>query len=426
MITEYKIRRLRYLEWFSIVSFIALVFAAVWAFDTQIDIYIQYGIVAGIALVIFILYFVQRKMDGWLVATSMQSSVAANEEFNSLYQSSPVAYITIDSKGNMIDFNPAAIKLFHGTANEMVNQNFFQLVHPDFDISVIQGKIKGGVTLNEEVAAMRSYTGEDIWVKMSVYSKRFDEKRMLSLVDITEQRAVDTAKSEFVALATHQLRTPIAAIRWNVELLQKKMKDTMTPDQDRYLVKINRNVQRMVHLINDFLSVSKLEMGTFASSQEALNLSEFFDSILDEFSEKITEKALTVDRHDNPPQVQIMTDSRLFHIIVSNLVSNATKYLNPQGSLTFSYDLEGSKLKIVVADNGIGIPEEEIDRLFSKFFRATNAQTHQTQGTGLGLYVVKQSVEKLGGAIEVQSRENEGATFSVELPVTVLSSAPAQ
>lgn len=421
MITQYKIRRLRYLEWFSIIALVALLFTLSWVFEQQLDIYLQYGLVTVIALLVFVLYYVQRKLDGWLVATSMQTSFAANEEFNSLYQSSPVAYITIDSNGKMVDFNPAAINLLHGTSNEMVNQNFFDLVHPDFDASIMQGKIRSGLTINDETIPIHSYTEDNLWVSLSVYSQRFEDQRMLSLVDVTEKRAVDTAKSEFVALATHQLRTPIAAIRWNVELLEKKSKDTMTPDQERYFVKINRNVQRMVHLINDFLSVSKLEMGTFASSQEALNVSEFFDSILDEFSEKITEKGLVVDRQDNPPQTKIMTDGRLFHIIISNLVSNSTKYLNPQGALTLTYELVGNKLIIVVADNGIGIPEEEIGRLFSKFFRATNAQTHQTQGTGLGLYVVKQSVEKLGGTIEVVSRENEGARFVVELPVTVLS-----
>ena len=421
MITRYKIRRLRLLEWSSIIIFATLVFGLVWAMEQQIIAYVQYAMVAGVAICIFLLYYAQRKIDGWLVATSMQNSITSNDEFNSLYQSSPVAYITIDSAGNMMDFNPAAINLLSGTADEMIDQNFFKMVHPDFDSSVIEGKIKAGVTLNEEELAIKSYAGDDIWVNLSANSERLDEHRTLSLMDITEKRAVDTAKSEFVALATHQLRTPIAAIRWNVELLEKKMKETITPEQDRYFVKINRNVQRMVHLINDFLSVSKLEMGTFASSQEALNLTEFFDSILDEFSEKITEKSLAVDRYDNPPNTQIMTDSRLFHIIVSNLVSNATKYLNPQGSLTLTYDIEGTNLKLVVGDNGIGIPKEEIVRLFSKFFRATNAQTHQTQGTGLGLYVVKQSIEKLGGSITVQSSENEGATFTVELPVTILS-----
>jgi PAS domain S-box-containing protein len=351
----------------------------------------------------------------------MQSSFAANEEFNTLYQSSPVAYITLDPKGNILEFNPAAIRLLQGESDTMTEENFFDRIHPDFDFSIILGKIKSGLTVNEEEVPLHTFEKQHIWTKLSVHSRPFEEKRMLSLIDTTEQKAVDTAKSEFVALATHQLRTPIAAIRWNVELLEKKMEGSITEDQNRYLVKINRNVQRMVSLINDFLSVSKLEMGTFASSQEAVNLSDFVDSIVDEFSEKISQKGLTLNRVDNPPQLQVMTDGRLLHIIVSNLMSNASKYSSPNGTLNFSYTLEGTTLQIVVKDDGIGIPENELERLFSKFFRATNAQAHQTQGTGLGLYVVKQSVEKLGGTIEVSSQENAGAQFLVKLPVTVLS-----
>jgi PAS domain S-box-containing protein len=351
----------------------------------------------------------------------LQSSFAANEEFNTLYQSSPVAYITLDSTGKILEFNPAAIRLLHGESDTMTEENFFDRVHPDFDLSVILGKIKSGLTVNEQEVPLCTFEKQHIWTKLSVHSRPFEEKRMLSLIDITAQKAVDTAKSEFVALATHQLRTPIAAIRWNVELLEKKMQDSITEDQSRYLVKVNRNVQRMVSLINDFLSVSKLEMGTFASSQEAVNLTEFVDSIVDEFSEKISQKGLTLNRADNPPQLQVMTDGRLLHIIVSNLMSNASKYSNVNGTLDFSYTLEGTTLHIAVKDDGIGIPENELERLFSKFFRATNAQVHQTQGTGLGLYVVKQSVEKLGGTIEVTSQENEGAQFIVKLPVTVLS-----
>ena len=125
MITQYKIKRLRYLEWFSVVALVALLFTLSWVFEQGLDAYLQYGIVATIALLVFVLYFVQRKLDGWLTATSMQTSFAANEEFNSLYQSSPVAYITIDSEGEMVDFNPAAINLLHGTADEMVGKNFF-------------------------------------------------------------------------------------------------------------------------------------------------------------------------------------------------------------------------------------------------------------------------------------------------------------
>jgi PAS domain S-box-containing protein len=421
MITEKKALRLRLLQWLLLVTVVGTAVGLAWSMTQDIDILIQYGLVAGLVVGLFCLYLTQRKVDGWMTAAVLQSNYAANEEFNSLFESSPVAYITIDSNGKIVDFNPAAINLLGATADTMYNHVFFSLVHPDFDISLVQGKVRSGMTVNDEEVLLRSFEGDDIWVSLSIHARN-PEQRIIAMVDITEQKAVDTAKSEFVALATHQLRTPIAAIRWNVELLRKNMNDSITPDQDRYMVKVERNVHRMVHLINDFLSVSKLEMGTFASSQEAVNLTSFFDSILDEFNEKITQKTLKVDRRDNPPQVQIMTDSRLFHIIVSNLVSNAVKYLNPNGILTLTYDLAGTNLRIVVGDNGIGIPEEEIDRLFTKFFRATNAQTHQTQGTGLGLYVVKQSVEQLGGSIEVTSRENEGAEFVINLPVTVLSS----
>lgn len=421
MITKRKVSRLRLIQWGNIACLVVLAGGFVWLQTQSFPTYLEYISLAMIVVLLFTLGVFQRRADSWLTATAMQSSFAANDEFNTLYQSSPVAYITIDSKGRVLEFNPAAIRLLHGESDTMAEENFFDRIQPDFDFSIILGKIKSGLTVNEQEVPLCTFQNQHIWTKLSVHSRPFEEKRMLSLIDITEQKAVDTAKSEFVALATHQLRTPIAAIRWNVELLEKKMAESVTEDQSRYLIKINRNVQRMVSLINDFLSVSKLEMGTFASSQEAVNLSEFFDSIVDEFTEKITEKSITLNRVDNPPQLQVMIDSRLLHIIVSNLLSNASKYSNLNGQLDFSYTLEGNMLRIVVKDDGIGIPTKEIERLFSKFFRATNAQTHQTQGTGLGLYVVKQSAEKLGGSIEVSSQEDEGAQFTVTLPVSVLS-----
>ena len=251
---------------------------------------------------------------------------------------------------------------------------------------------------------------------MSVYNYEIKDQRLVSLVDITQEKLVDTAKSEFVALATHQLRTPISAIRWNLELLQKNMKETKTENQTRYLTKIERNTIRMIALINDFLSVSKLEMGTFASNVEQINLTDFFNAILDEYVEKITEKKITIKRSDEPEGLVFSSDSRLLHIIVSNLMSNAVKYVEAEGMVTLSFKLTDNKIFITVADDGIGVPEEEVGNLFAKFYRASNAQHHKAEGTGLGLYIVKQSVEKLGGTIEVVSGLDKGANFTVILP----------
>jgi signal transduction histidine kinase len=176
----------------------------------------------------------------------------------------------------------------------------------------------------------------------------------------------------------------------------------------------------MIDLINDFLSVSKLEMGTYAANLEKINLTNFFSSVVEEFSEKISGKNINLERKNNPPQLVIKTDSRLLHIIVSNLVSNSVKYSETSGNLLISYELTGTNLHIQIADDGIGIPEKELDNLFTKFYRATNAQEHQTEGTGLGLYIVKQSVEQLGGEIKVVSDTNKGALFAVDLPVEVI------
>lgn len=402
---------------------IVLVLGLVWFLREET--YSESLLYIGAGLMIFLLFlvlFLRIKIDVWYSTLSQQSEFSASEEFDSLYERSPVAYITMDMSGAILSFNPAAVNLLRATSDTMAQVNFYQRISPDseMDVSVLRAKITAGQTVNDEEVLLLSAKGEKVWVMLSIYNHRNKGQRLVSLVDVTEQKNVDTAKSEFVALATHQLRTPIAAIRWNVELLQRNIKETVTPDQTRYLTKIERNVMRMISLINDFLSVSKLEMGTFSTRMEDINLSEFFDSALDEFLEKITEKKLIIDRSDEPPQAYIKTDSRLFHIIVSNLVSNAVKYILPEGTLTLTYELRGESLRIVVGDTGIGIPAEELDKMFVKFFRASNAQAHQTEGTGLGLYVVKQSVEILKGNITVESEENVGTKFIVTLPVSVV------
>ena len=420
-------RRVRLLRVFShLVSILLVVGVALLTWlSVSGRLNIPTAVVGGTVVVLLhvTLFLFQRKFDNWLTVVMAQSSFAEGDAFTTLYDRSPVAYLTVRTRGQIVSGNPSAVRLLQGDVESITKVNFYDLIEEtsEVDPSILVGKAVNGVTVNDVEIPLRTISGNTIWVLCSVYTYRHEGERLISLVDITEKKHIDTAKSEFVALATHQLRTPIAAIRWNTELLEKNMRETKTEDQARYLDKIERNVFRMIGLINDFLSVSKLEMGTFATKPENINLSDFFSSIVDEFAEKLKEKNITLDRADVPPELTIKTDSRLFHIIVSNLVSNAVKYLRPDGALTLAYELKDTTLSVVVADNGIGIPEEEIPKLFTKFFRASNAQSHQTEGTGLGLYIVKQSVEQLGGTISVSSKENTGTRFAVVLPVKVVS-----
>ena len=370
-------------------------------------------------LVAIVLFFLWKKTDLAISNQEAQVLYSANEQFVSLYERSPIPYLTINRRGEVIMSNPATVNLFGTDTNSITGLNFLDLIsetNDKGDLSVLAGRITSGVTLKDEKIQIKTISGDFKWVSMSVYNYEIKDQRLVSLVDITQEKLVDTAKSEFVALATHQLRTPISAIRWNLELLQKNMKETKNEAQARYLTKIERNTFRMIALINDFLSVSKLEMGTFASNIEKINLTDFFTTILDEYAEKITDKKITINRSDEPEGLVFNSDSRLLHIIVSNLMSNAVKYVEPEGEVTMSFKLINNKIFIKIADDGIGVPEEELDKLFSKFYRASNAQSHQAEGTGLGLYIVKQSVEKLGGKIEVISGLDKGASFTVILP----------
>ncbi len=269
--------------------------------------------------------------------------------------------------------------------------------------------------------ALRPDNDDDIWVLLSSYTNPQTSQTTISLVDVTQAKKVDEAKSEFVALATHQLRTPIAAIRWNTELLKKRIPAEVSESTERYFAKINRNVDRMTSLINDFLNVSKLELGTFATEPKVINLQEFVNNAVDEFNEKFEQKFISLERKELPADFSFVTDERLLQIIISNLLSNAVKYVKDSGVIWFTTEVHDNMLIIQVADNGIGIPANEIGSLFTKFYRATNAKSLQTQGTGLGLYIVKQATEQLKGTITVMSDFDKGAAFTVSLPLRDLS-----
>jgi len=336
-----------------------------------------------------------------------------------LYQNSPVPYVTIDAHGKITQVNRAALRLFQLLEEGLLSKKLSSFFESDDenDLSVTLGKLKTNVVIDGVEVQIVISEKISKWVLLSVFSYGTTNERLVSLIDITKQKQIDTAKSEFVSLASHQLRTPIAAIKWNLELLGADYTGELNEKQGQYYQKVSRNVEKMRLLIDDFLSVSKLETGTFATEPTDIPLASFCNDILDEFQERIQKKQLHVQRDYAEDAHMLHTDIRLLHIIVSNLVSNAVKYTPEDGSLKLGYEGIVGATKIIIEDTGFGIPEEEIDKLFSKFFRASNAQESISEGTGLGLYIVKQSVEILGGQISVESIENEGTRFVITLPV---------
>lgn len=236
--------------------------------------------------------------------------------------------------------------------------------------------------------------------------------------DITKEKEVDKSKTEFVSLASHQLRTPLSAIRWYSEMLDSEKLGPLNANQRDYLGEIYKSNLRMIDLVNALLNVSRIDMGTFAIEPEPTGIKEIAESVLKELFVKIRESNIQVTTfyEENFPKVNV--DPKLMRIVIQNLLSNAIKYTPKGGSVSLSLTKDDENMLIKVSDTGIGIPASVQEKIFTKLFRADNARVVESEGTGLGLYIIKSITERGGGRAWFTSAENKGTTFFVELPLS--------
>ncbi len=243
--------------------------------------------------------------------------------------------------------------------------------------------------------------------------------------DITIEKNIERAKSDFVSLASHQLRTPLTAIRWYLDLMLEGDVGKMTEEQLDYLNTIKVSNIRMVNLVNSLLNVSRLELGTFSVDPEPVDLIKMIKSELEELGVQIRTKRLTLAENYDQTIGELSLDVNLSSIVVQNIISNAVKYTKDEGEIyidLYQGTQKGNPSKspthviFKVRDTGEGIPQSDQHRIFEKMFRADNARTIDPEGNGLGLYMVKKVIEETGGRIWFESKENEGTTFYVAIP----------
>ncbi|MBN2016223.1 PAS domain-containing protein [Candidatus Dojkabacteria bacterium] len=234
--------------------------------------------------------------------------------------------------------------------------------------------------------------------------------------DVTREKEIDKAKTEFVSLASHQLRTPLSTISWYVEVLLKGRKGELNKAQKEYLEEVYVGNQRMVDLVGALLNVSRIELGTFSIDTKPTDITKISDSVIQELVPKIQEKKLKVERIYAKSLPDIQADQNLLQIVLQNLISNSVKYTPAGGKVTIEIKLKDKDIIIKVADTGCGIPENQYDMIFTKLFRADNVKKTETTGTGLGLYIVKSILDKSGGKIWFTSKETKGTSFYVSIP----------
>lgn len=336
--------------------------------------------------------------------------------------------IATDEFGKITRINPTALRLLGYTEKQMIGAWFpkkiVSLYEDGEPVSLIDRPITRAFLTGKTVAERTYYrkrNGQTMPVSITVSPIMLGGKPVGAIEvfrDITVEYEIDRMKSDFISLASHQLRTPLSAIKTYSHMLIEGYMGEVTESQTKSLHTIVSAANRMNELISTLLNITRIESGNVTVTKKEVDVEKLADEVNKEHSLAASDKAITLTMVPCKTKQSIETDPLLFKEVLSNLVSNAIKYSPDDSEVVVSIKNRRSSLLFEVRDSGMGIPKYSQEQIFTKFFRAHNVVKQETSGTGLGLYLVKGLVEALDGKIWFESSEDEGTTFFVSLAKT--------
>lgn len=390
------------------------------------------------------------------------------EMLDALFKHATEGIIVSSRGGDIVMANPTAEKQFGYDLGELIGKRIEQLVPRD--ISGIHAKLREGYVQNPHPRAMGQ--GKDLYalrkdgsvfpveISLSYFKAAEREYVMSFIVDITlrkqqdehirnlnkelEQRVSDRTqalakanqelassqteltvalakekelnelKSRFVTTASHEFRTPLAAILSSASLIDRYENHDDKEKRQKHIVRIKSMVGNLTEILNDFLSIGKLEEGIVRNNPEPLELVSFFGTVMDEMK-LLFKEGQYIDFQPSALSIHVALDPMLLKNVLINLLSNAIKYSPPDKPIALTIDAVDNILSIHIKDNGIGIPEEDQVHIFERFYRAKNSTN--IQGTGLGLNITKKYVELMDGTISLESSLDSGTSFLVKIPM---------
>ncbi len=243
--------------------------------------------------------------------------------------------------------------------------------------------------------------------------------------DISRLKELERVRQDFVANVSHELRTPLTTIKGYTEtLLDGALKEEVGP---QFLQVIQKHADRLTKIVEDLLTLSKIESKEFYLKQERLPLSELIDDVLDFMKEGAEKKKISISRNIVPASLEVSGDRSYLEQVFINLLDNGVKYTHPGGEISVSaVENEQGEIQVVIKDNGMGIPKEDLSRIFERFYRVDKGRSQELGGTGLGLSIVKHLIQAHGGRVWVESQLEKGSAFYFTLPKrpeTIISSS---
>lgn len=335
--------------------------------------------------------------------------------------------VTIDKKGNITFFNKAAEILTNWKAEEVIGKPWFETVPEMAETKTLVSRegravfkaLKTGHKIITSTVILQRGSGK-IPVVMTATPVIFNGETIGAVGvfrDVTHERNVDRMKTEFISLASHQLRTPLSAIKWFCEMLLNGDAGELNPEQKEYTQNVSDSSERMIDLVNSLLNISRIESGRIVINPKPTDINKLISEVITEIKINSDQKKqkIIVSVHSDVPLIKI--DPRLMREVYGNLLTNASKYAPPGGEISVLISKKGEELISQVSDNGYGILKKDYDKIFQKFYRGENIIKIETDGNGLGLYLVKAIIESSGGKIWFESAENKGTTFYFSLPL---------
>lgn len=325
--------------------------------------------------------------------------------------------IYTDTDGAIEIINPQAEAILRVNHKEVLGTSVFESSASDRfqKLSASLNKDRG---LEREVIEF----SEDLIVEASTVSINNEKEelvgRVVVLHDISKDKALDNLKVEFISVAAHQMRTPLAAIKWAFEILLSSDDEKIVPELKKIVENGFESTNRILKIVNNFLDVDAAQTVNSEYVFAPVNVQKVIEDVFSSLSIAAREKrAELVFANQDQVLPYIQADQERLGMIFQNLIENALKYTIKEGTITVTAEARPRDLLISVADEGIGIPAEEQKNIFSKFFRAENAKKTETDGNGLGLHTTRRVVERHGGTIWFESLEGQGTTFYFTIPL---------
>ncbi|MFO1462955.1 MAG: ATP-binding protein [bacterium] len=332
--------------------------------------------------------------------------------------------IVLNAEGNILLFNPALRRLFNLDQGALGKSPIEVIRNADLQ-SVVERSMSGQEIEDCELRVLQEGQERHLLVQATPFAGPAQPfGAILVMYDITKLRRLERVRRDFVANVSHELKTPLTSIQGYVEtLLDGAIRE---PDQAKtFLSIIDSNARRLNKLVEDLLRLSEIESQQFILRPERFKVAEHFGEILDLHDALLKKNHMTVEVRIEPEDAVVFCDRMALSHILNNLVDNAIKYGRPGTPVELHCERRGKDALFWVRDRGIGIPAHQLERIFERFYRIDKSRSRQEGSTGLGLAIVKHLVQLLGGEIRVESREEEGSTFSFRVPGAFPAAADA-